>query len=520
MTAIQKTCLLAAALIAGLIVAVQIFCGGEYWSATPTQKSFWVVALALALLSCLAVFLVLERQRRQQLDRLMADLGRAASIEELTGFETRVQGELRPLALTLQQLSQRTVKQSAANLEQAKWNIERRFVEQHQRTAEALARRDAILDALVHAGEQLLGTADLLGCIPDVLTRLGLAAKVSRVYIYETNTRDAEATLFKKRYEWEAPGISAPPEMFGLHFFPRLAEASGTWRQSLAGGKLVHANFGDFQAEEQRFFEDRQVKSILLIPIFVLSEWWGFFGFEDCQGQREWSAAEVDALQAASLLGGSAIHRLRLQRELLDQKNRYRVLFDAASDAIFIESLEGAILDCNRAACELFGYLKADLMQKKASDLVPPELIEEVPEVFSAETTTGGFFRESMARRGDGTVFPILLNTRILSVQGEPRLIVFIRDNTGFKRSEQEQLEKADRLQEAARLEAAQSQAGELAAGFNDLLTHIIGHAELMLLDLAPDSPLATTIQEIRSTALRASRTNQLLLAQLGRKKS
>jgi len=520
MNATQQVSLIVTAITAVLIMVVQFFFGGIASESSPEQLTVWTVGLCLLLLLSLSVFFWHERQRRHQLNRLIADLQQLESIEGLTGFETHIQGELMPLALTLEQLSQRSTRQAAANLERARWNIERRFVEQHQRTAEALARRDAILDALVHAGEQLLGTEDLLGCIPEVLTRLGLAARVSRVYIYETANRDSDATLYRKRYEWEAPGLAAPEELHSLHNFAKLAEPAGAWRQSLKGGKLIHGNLRDFEEEDRRFLQGRQVQSILLIPIFVINEWWGFFGFEDSQGPREWSAAEVDALQAASMLGGSAIQRLRLPRELLGQKNRYRILIDASSDAILVENLDGTILDCNRSACELFGYLKAELLQKKAADLVPPDLLEGFPEVFTDETTTGGFFRESKALRSDGTTFPILLNTRILSVQGEPRLIVFVRDMTGQKQAESEQLEMTNRSQDILRLEALQAQAGELAAGFNDQLTNIIGNAELLLLDLATDSPLAATIQEIRTAALQASRTNHQLLAQLGRKKS
>ena len=33
----------------------------------------------------------------------------------------------------------------------------------------------------------------------------------------------------------------------------------------------------------------------------------------------------------------------------------YQALFEASTDAIFMETLDGRVLDCNSAACRLFG---------------------------------------------------------------------------------------------------------------------------------------------------------------------
>src|SRR3712207_7567589 len=42
------------------------------------------------------------------------------------------------------------------------------------------------------------------------------------------------------------------------------------------------------------------ILSIVVVPIFVEGEWWGFVGFDECFVEREWSAAEMEALKARS----------------------------------------------------------------------------------------------------------------------------------------------------------------------------------------------------------------------------
>ena len=58
------------------------------------------------------------------------------------------------------------------------------------------------------------------------------------------------------------------------------------------------------------------VLSVLAVPIFVDGRWWGFIGFEDCEHERDWSAAETDALRAAAGLVAAAISRERAERDL------------------------------------------------------------------------------------------------------------------------------------------------------------------------------------------------------------
>jgi len=53
--------------------------------------------------------------------------------------------------------------------------------------------------------------------------------------------------------------------------------------------------------------------------------------------------------------------RLRAERVRGDEA-RFRALFEAATDAVFIETLDGRILDCNPTACEIYGYSRAEFL--------------------------------------------------------------------------------------------------------------------------------------------------------------
>jgi GAF domain-containing protein len=69
-------------------------------------------------------------------------------------------------------------------------------------------------------------------------------------------------------------------------------------------------------------------KSFAVIPFFVSGKWWGFIGFDQCDRIRDWSRAELGALQAAGSMIGSAIERqtseeqLQLQFQELQKTNQ------------------------------------------------------------------------------------------------------------------------------------------------------------------------------------------------------
>jgi nitrogen-specific signal transduction histidine kinase/CheY-like chemotaxis protein len=90
------------------------------------------------------------------------------------------------------------------------------------------------------------------------------------------------------------------------------------------------------------------------------------------------------------------------------------------------------------------------------------------------------------------------------------------RDITREVQREEERLEFARQMQEAQRLESLGVMAGGITHDFNNLLTPILGGAELALLDLSNDSPIRPRIEQIRRAAQRAAALTKQLLAYSG----
>ncbi|MBU1694145.1 MAG: PAS domain S-box protein [Verrucomicrobia bacterium] len=125
---------------------------------------------------------------------------------------------------------------------------------------------------------------------------------------------------------------------------------------------------------------------------------------------------------------------------------KYQALFEAATDAIFLETLEGQILDCNPAAVRMFGYTLEEMLRLKVTDLMPEEVARTLPALITEELTTGGFFVETVNRRRNGELFPVEVSTRMVRIGDEPQVVVFVRDITERKRAEAALAAEKERL--------------------------------------------------------------------------
>jgi len=201
------------------------------------------------------------------------------------------------------------------------------FAIERRRTEEALRRREAILDAVTFASEEFLKTAAWEENIQEILARLGRAAEVSRVYIFENHLAPDGELLTSQRYEWVAPGITPQIDNPELQNFPWHAGGFSRWVELLSQGELVYGHVRDFPESEREVLAPQDIRSIAVVPVFVDGEWWGFIGFDECTAEREWSSMELDALRTAASTLGAAIQRRRAEQEIR-ARQRYLTLLN------------------------------------------------------------------------------------------------------------------------------------------------------------------------------------------------
>ncbi|MGH3086951.1 MAG: PAS domain S-box protein [Rubrobacteraceae bacterium] len=316
----------------------------------------------------------------------------------------------------------------------AHWDVTER-----KKDEEDLRRRAAILEAVRFAAERFLGEADgWERGIEEALERLGEAAEVSRVYIFE-NFVGGDGELFAtQRYEWVATGVSAQIDNPVLKALPYRAAGFGRWVETLGRGDLVHGRVRDLPESEQPELRAEEILSIIIVPIFVEGNWWGFVGFDECMAEREWSMAEIDALGAAASTLGAALRRQVMEEELREGEERYGAVVEQATDAIFLLDAETKRLaEANAAFQKMFGYTADEVPETTVYDLVahPREDIDATIRRTLKERRR--FVGERKYRRKDGSLVDVEVGVSVIFHGGRELICTICRDVTERKRNEE-----------------------------------------------------------------------------------
>lgn len=117
-----------------------------------------------------------------------------------------------------------------------------------------------------------------------------------------------------------------------------------------------------------------------------------------------------------------------MKEQLSQNTNLYRCLFNLFPDAVFLEALDGSILECNEKALQMYGYTKEEMLGMTAKDLIQEQVADVFPDVFDEVNITEGVFVWISSRKKNGAIFPIQYSNQIITINGEKRILAFVRD--------------------------------------------------------------------------------------------
>lgn len=125
----------------------------------------------------------------------------------------------------------------------------------------------------------------------------------------------------------------------------------------------------------------------------------------------------------------------RRTKALQESESRARALFEELSDALFLETLDGTIVDVNDSACKLLGYARDELLALTVSDLLPEKATAYGPQRM-AQMKFEDAALETVNKRKDGTLVPVEIRGATIEIDGEQRILVSLRDISARVREE------------------------------------------------------------------------------------
>ncbi|MFP4600176.1 MAG: ATP-binding protein [Persicimonas sp.] len=184
-------------------------------------------------------------------------------------------------------------------------------------------------------------------------------------------------------------------------------------------------------------------------------------------------------------------------------------LLDAVGEAVIATDPTGHVTYWNRSAERLFGWSAREAIGTSIFELtVLPDTGHEAAEVMDVLRRGESWSGELEVRRKDGSSFPAqVTDTPLLGPQGQLLGVVGVsRDLTERKAMEA-------RVRQAQKLEAIARLAGGVAHDFNNMLTAILGNAQIMRNELRAAAEQEESLAEIEEAAGRATELTRHLLA-------
>ena len=291
---------------------------------------------------------------------------------------------------------------------------------------------------------RLTAERDLSG---NVVSVLGVGRDISELNSSRTELKQAEAALRKSEGRLEAMLQNMIEGMVTVDLAGQITYSNQAAVHILGLDKDISGKF--FQSKEWRLLDEHgePCPPDQLPLAIVLREQREVTNIEHQiiapDGEYKWLSMNAAPLfdENGKLSGGIAsfsdiTKRKQVERSVAESEKKFRTLFDAISDAIFITDTTGRFLQVNRSACERLGYSQAELLQLGPADIDTPEFAAKVPERIKKLFERGNLVFESAHIRKDGTVIPIEINNRIIDYIGQPVILGLARDITERKKNE------------------------------------------------------------------------------------
>lgn len=209
----------------------------------------------------------------------------------------------------------------------------------------------------------------------------------------------------------------------------------------------------------------------------------------------------------------------KIVRDITDQRaaenalraseDHFRSILSTVPDAMIVIDDRGTITSFSSAAEEMFGYVRADVIGRNVSCLMPSPHRDLHDSYLERYAETGerriiGIGRIVTGQRADGSTFPIELSVGEAATGGQTLFTGFIRDLTQKHAAEEQMRALESELIHVSRISAMGTMASTLAHELNQPITAVANYVEGVktLLD-KPDPGDVEIIREALNDAIK-----------------
>ncbi|MBC7845437.1 MAG: PAS domain S-box protein [Flavobacterium sp.] len=233
-----------------------------------------------------------------------------------------------------------------------------------------------LLSAMALCTEKFLLSKSINEMFIETYEIMGKATKADHLFYYEL---DSKTNLISQKFKWTKEGIPVQITELKLFTYENLKEI------------FIQINKKKYFKSITRKLEDsalkdlflaNEIKSMLILPIYIENEFTGFIGFDDCFHEKKWSDDEINILQTLANNISSALERNKNETILYESQEKFRLLTDNIPGTVYLSNIDDqwSKIYINDEIENLTGYDKLDFLENKIYyvDLVHPDDLENV----------------------------------------------------------------------------------------------------------------------------------------------
>ena len=200
----------------------------------------------------------------------------------------------------------------------------------------------------------------------------------------------------------------------------------------------------------------------------------------------------------------------KAEAEIQKSEQRIRGILESVPDGVITIDKDGVIKTFNPASEMLFGYEAEEVIGQNVKILMPEPYVSRHDGYISTYLESGDGkiiglgAAEAVAKRKDGTTFPMELRVNEIGRDDAHRFVGVLRDITQRKKAEKEKARMEKRIRESQKMESLGTLAGGIAHDLNNTLVPVLGLTNLVLVDLPEDSSARPSLEMVVTAAERS----------------
>lgn len=200
--------------------------------------------------------------------------------------------------------------------------------------------------------------------------------------------------------------------------------------------------------------------------------------------------------------------RKEMEEELRKSEERYRNILESVEDGYYEVNADGTLLFFNDSMCKILGYHSSELWGIDVKNLMDEKKARRITDTAAWVYKTGHSYKAfdwELIRKDGSTCYVEASVSLRRDSEGQPQKLYGIaRDITERKKAEQEKENLRSQLRRSQQMEAIGTLAGGVAHDFNNILSSVIGYAELSLSEIQEETVIHKNLSRILEAGNRA----------------